>query len=90
MKYYNYIMGGGEPEKSATKHEDETRSGPEPIQKESPLPPPSENIAASAEQFWCLVGEDMVGRWCVQVLAANMCPTERTYAYKNACEKGPV
>jgi hypothetical protein len=43
---------------------------------------------ASFEQVWCLVGEDMAGRWCIQVPNATACTSERTYATKNTCEGG--
>jgi hypothetical protein len=42
---------------------------------------------ASAEQTWCLVGEDMAGRWCIQVQSPNHCEPIRTYKTKNQCEK---
>lgn len=90
-KYYYDIYYYFYPIKSATTNEDETRSGPAPVEtSESASESKTDKAgsAGSAEQFWCLVGEDMVGRWCVQVLAPNMCPAERTYAFKNECEKG--
>jgi hypothetical protein len=43
---------------------------------------------ASFEQVWCLVGEDMTGRWCIQVPDAKACTSERSYATKNTCEGG--
>ena len=42
---------------------------------------------ASAEQTWCLVGEDMAGRWCIQVQSAKACEPIRTYKTKNQCER---
>jgi len=42
---------------------------------------------ASSEQTWCLVGEDMAGRWCVQVQTPKHCDTVRSYKTKNQCEK---
>ena len=42
---------------------------------------------ASAEQTWCLVGEDMAGRWCIQVQSPQHCEPIRTYKTKNQCEK---
>jgi hypothetical protein len=90
-KYYYDIYYYYYPIKSPNTNEDETRSGPAPVPTQ-PIETPSdtkteEPSADSAEQFWCFIGEDMVGRWCVQVLAPNMCPAERTYAFKNECEK---
>jgi hypothetical protein len=40
----------------------------------------------SSEQSWCLVGEDMAGRWCVQVKGPSQCDPMRTYTTKNKCE----
>jgi len=41
---------------------------------------------ASSEQTWCLVGEDMAGRWCIQVKSPKGCEPIRTYKTKNKCE----
>jgi hypothetical protein len=92
--YYYYY-----PIKSLTTEEKETTVIEETDTNYGPAPVPTQSLetssdvtthkepsADSAEQFWCFVGEDMVGRWCVQVLSPNMCPSERTYANKNACE----
>jgi hypothetical protein len=38
------------------------------------------------EQTWCLVGEDMAGRWCLQVKSPAACEANRTYSTKNKCE----
>jgi hypothetical protein len=43
--------------------------------------------AASSEQTWCLVGEDMAGRWCLQVQSPAGCEPSRTYKTKNQCER---
>jgi len=42
---------------------------------------------ASPEQTWCLVGEDMAGRWCMQVQSSAHCEPIRTYKTKNQCER---
>ena len=42
---------------------------------------------ASAEMYWCLVGEDNTGRWCVQVPNESNCEKDRVYNSKNKCEK---
>jgi len=42
---------------------------------------------ASADQTWCLVGEDMAGRWCIQVQSPAGCEPVRTYKTKNQCER---
>jgi len=53
------------------------------IAASAPEPPP----VASASQTWCIVGEDMTGRWCVQVQNENACDKDRTYTSKNECER---
>ena len=51
--------------------------------------PESSNISnTSAEQTWCLVGEDTTGRWCIQVPSKKACDGDRTFTTKNACEGG--
>jgi hypothetical protein len=47
-------------------------------------PPP----AASAEQTWCFIGDDIAGRWCIQVHDEKSCDNNRAYKSKNACERG--
>jgi len=65
---------------SVHKNEDETRVGP------SSLNVTLDKNLATDNQTWCFVGEDMAGKWCVQVSSPNMCPTERSYSSKNRCE----
>ena len=43
--------------------------------------------AALSEMYWCLVGEDMSGRWCVQVQDEKNCDKDRTFKSKNECEQ---
>jgi hypothetical protein len=43
--------------------------------------------AALSEMYWCLIGEDMAGRWCVQVQDEKNCDKDRTFKSKNECEK---
>jgi hypothetical protein len=51
--------------------------------------PESSNISnTSTEQAWCLVGEDMTGRWCIAVPNTKACDADRTFVSKNACEGG--
>lgn len=51
--------------------------------------PESSNVSnASAEQTWCLVGEDSTGRWCIQVPSKKACDGDRAFTTKNACEGG--
>jgi len=47
-------------------------------------PPP----VASAEQTWCFIGDDIAGRWCIQVPDERSCDNNRAYKSKNACERG--
>jgi len=48
---------------------------------------PHTETQASSEQTWCLVGEDMAGRWCIQVQSSKHCEPVRTYKTKNQCEQ---
>ena len=72
---------------------DMPNGGPAPVtypnggQKES-IPESSNVSNDSAKQVWCLVGEDMAGRWCVEVPNQTACDTDRTFTTKNACEGG--
>jgi len=43
--------------------------------------------AALSEMYWCNVGEDMVGRWCVQVPSEKNCDKDRTFGTKSECER---
>jgi len=43
--------------------------------------------AALSEMYWCLIGEDMGGRWCVQVQDEKNCDKDRTFKSKNECEQ---
>ena len=71
-------------------NEDANRSGPSEFLPKTVssllgVAAPSDN--ATADQTWCFLGEDMVGRWCIQVSAPNLCPVERSFSSKNKCEK---
>lgn len=75
---------------SGTAHEDVNRSGPATLDypNKMDVSPTIENKdAATASQTWCLVGEDMTGRWCLQVQSVKACEPDRTFSSKNACEK---
>lgn len=39
------------------------------------------------KQIWCLVGEDLTGKWCIQVPGDHVCDKDRSYPGKNDCEK---
>ena len=43
--------------------------------------------SASAEQTWCLIGQDSAGNWCVQVQNEKSCEKDRSFVSKNACER---
>jgi len=64
-------------------NEDETRSGPANITEIAVAP---DSSVASADQTWCFLGEDMAGKWCIQVPVPNMCPVDRSFTSKNKCE----
>jgi hypothetical protein len=61
---------------------------PDPIPESSNVSPKEPPPAASAEQTWCFVGEDMAGRWCMQVPGPKACDPDRTFHNKNSCEHG--
>lgn len=61
----------------------------EPSATNNSVSAPEAPAAASSDQSWCLVGEDMTGRWCVQVPAMKACDADRVYASRNHCEKPP-
>ncbi len=46
------------------------------------------NSSASeiAKESWCFVGEDVKGRWCLQVPSDHACDPNRTYESRSACE----
>lgn len=75
---------------SGTAQEDVNRSGPATLDypnKMAVSPTIEGKDGATASQTWCLVGEDMTGRWCVQVQSVKACDPDRTFSSKNACEK---
>jgi len=80
---FNWYKGFNE-QTSVHKNEDKTRSGPELIGGKAT---DSNSNNAVADQTWCFVGEDLVGRWCVQVSTPNACPSDRSYSSKNQCEQ---
>lgn len=68
------------------KQESETKITGSLMAAEPSKPNPVLENASSSEQTWCLVGEDMAGRWCIQVKSPAQCETNRTYKTKNKCE----
>jgi len=70
---------------------DMPNDGPAPVtypDGEGKIPASSNVSNDSAEQTWCLVGEDMAGRWCVEVPNVKACDADRTFNSKNTCEGG--
>ncbi len=43
-------------------------------------------VNAKKPETWCLVGEDLVGRWCVAVPKPDLCPRERSFVNRSDCE----
>ncbi len=62
---------------------EETTYQPAPVEQKTA----GDSMSASAETYWCLVGEDMAGRWCVQVPDSASCEKDRVFNSKNKCEK---
>jgi len=82
------LFGGG---RTVDHAGDMPNGGPAPVTYPNDLDkiPESSNVSSdSAEQAWCLVGEDMAGRWCVEVPNVKACDADRTFKSKNACEGG--
>ena len=61
---------------------------PDVVSKDLAIPDSSNVSSDSAEQTWCLVGEDQTGRWCIQVPSVKACDADRTFKNKNTCEGG--
>jgi len=62
-------------------------SGPAPVEQKDVPMGVGKKTAALSEMYWCLVGEDMAGRWCVQVQDEKNCDKDRTFKSKNECEQ---
>jgi len=41
---------------------------------------------AQKPEAWCFVGEDLEGRWCVQVPSREACDANRVFGSRSACE----
>ncbi len=66
-------------------NEDVTNYGPATITNNNVLVPEATD---KFKQVWCLVGEDMTGRWCIQVPGEGLCEVDRSFPNKNDCERG--
>lgn len=65
------------------------------LQHESELPtnnssPPPAPAILPARETWCLVGEDLSGRYCVRVPGADSCTNERSYLSRDDCIMTPA
>ena len=61
-------------------------SQPAPVEQKDVPMGPGKKTSALSEMYWCLIGEDMAGRWCVQVQDEKNCDKDRTFKAKNECE----
>ena len=79
--------------------ESETASKPEPEQEkeqeQEPKPEPEiesesdsepEPTKATKKEVWCFVGEDLSGRYCVQVPSEKACTSNRVHRNRAECE----
>ena len=65
-------------------NEDVTKYGPATITNNTLVADTTDKF----KQVWCLVGEDMTGRWCIQVPGEGACEVDRSFPNKNDCERG--
>jgi hypothetical protein len=61
-------------------------AAPPPI--EPPQPPPAVH-PDTVKDAWCFVGEDVTGRYCVNVPSAKSCEPSRIYSSRQECEMVP-
>lgn len=50
-----------------------------------PEPEPAANTVPQG-QTWCFVGEDVQGRWCVQVPSKHACDSNRSFPSEEDCK----
>jgi hypothetical protein len=43
--------------------------------------------AAEVPEYWCFVGEDLTGRWCVKTPEDGLCPKDRSFRRRMDCER---
>lgn len=58
--------------------------------EEEPEIDPDFKKIARIRETWCLVGEDLSGRYCVKVPDKSLCPSDRKYPSRDACELTPA
>lgn len=54
-----------------------------------PQPEPAANTVPQGKT-WCFVGEDVQGRWCIQVPSAHACDANRSFASEEDCKLVPA
>lgn len=58
------------------------------LQKARNIPSTADQTESSImkKESWCFVGEDVKGRWCLQVPSDHACDPNRTFASRSECE----
>jgi hypothetical protein len=54
------------------------------------MPEPSVEESAHGRETWCLVGEDLSGRYCVRVPGPDSCTHDRSYGSRDDCVMTPA
>jgi len=76
-------------------------STPSPVHASTAVQTPSAEILSKAKaraahdeikksESWCLVGEDLEGRWCVKVPSRDSCDANRVFHSRSECELNPA
>jgi hypothetical protein len=65
-----------------------TYGGVQTVTPAEPIPglPPAPRPTQPAQESWCFVGEDLMGRFCVKVPSRGACTPERHYSSRAECE----
>jgi hypothetical protein len=61
-----------------------------PMASASPTAAPEAVKPAFTNETWCLVGEDLSGRYCVRVPSEHSCDPNRTFSSRTDCELTPA
>ena len=51
---------------------------------------PEQSLKTLKKESWCFVGEDLTGRYCVQVPSEKSCDTDRLFGNRKDCELTPA
>lgn len=88
IKYF--VMDGGSLQSFVELFRKETHQGPNVMSPPigPPQPPPSVH-PDTTKDAWCFVGEDVTGRYCVNVPSAKSCEPSRVYRSRHDCEMVP-